>query len=301
MSGGGSRVVVIGGGVVGVACAHYLREAGCAVAVIEKNTIGSACSHANCGYVCPSHVLPLAGPGVIWKTLGTFLKKDSPLAVRFRLDPALWSWFFRFARRCNHHSMMEAGKGISAILNSSRKLFGELFESRQVEAGWQEQGMLFVFRTPAEFEHYSHVNDLLRDSFDMPARRVESGELTAMDPALKPGLAGAWYYPKDAHLRPDQLMTSWSKLLRNKGVDIRENTEFVGFDRREGRIQSVQTSQGNIQADQVVVATGAWTPLQDREIGLRLPIQPGKGYSITMARPGLCPRYPMIFEEDRVA
>jgi len=296
-----SRAVVVGGGVVGVACADELQRAGLTVTLVDRGPIGGACSHGNCGYVCPSHVLPHAGPGVIGRLLGTLLQRDSPLAIRFRLDPALWSWLFRFALRCRHTAMMEAGRALSALLESSRTLYGDLLGKGELQADWQQQGLLFVFRTPREMEHYAHTDELLRREFDMPARRYSGEELLTLEPALKPGLAGGWYYPRDAHLRPDRLLESWQQRLQRLGVAIRPHTEAMGLARQGGRVVGVETRQGTLSADVVVIALGAWSPLWQRQLGCKLPIQPGKGYSITMPRPSRCPRIPLIFEEDRVA
>src|SRR5262249_18485309 len=134
MNGRAEKVVVVGAGVIGVACAHFLVEAGFQVTLLDKGAVGSGCSHANCGYVCPSHVLPMAGPGMIGKTLKTLLQNDSPLKIRMRFDPALWSWLYRFALRCNRADMLESGHAIQALLNSSRNLYGELFSSSALEA-----------------------------------------------------------------------------------------------------------------------------------------------------------------------
>jgi D-amino-acid dehydrogenase len=296
-----ARVVLVGGGVVGVACAHYLHEAGLAVTLIDRGGIGQGCSHANCGYICPSHVLPLAGPGVVGKTLRTLFQKNSPLAIRFRIDPALWTWFLRFGLRCTRPAMMQAAHALSALLNSSRALFGDLFHGGLLDAEWQERGLLFVFRTPSEMDHYAHTDRLLREEFDMPARRHDGPELCRLEPALVPGLAGAWHYPLDAHLRPDRLMASWHQLLLARGVEVREGCPLTAIDRSGRRVRAVITPQGPIPTDAVVIATGAWTPLLRKQLACRLPIEPGKGYSITMARPSRCPEIPMIFEEDRVA
>ncbi len=120
------RVVVVGGGVIGAACAYYLRQTGRPVTVIDRGEFGRGCSHGNCGLVCPSHVLPLAGPGALWATLKTLFARNSPLAVRWRLDPALWRWFWQFARKCNQQDMLRSGRAIQALLNSSRTLYDEL-------------------------------------------------------------------------------------------------------------------------------------------------------------------------------
>jgi D-amino-acid dehydrogenase len=295
------RVVVVGAGVVGVACAHYLREAGLPVTLIDKGAVGMGCSHANCGFVCPSHVLPLAGPGAIGRTLRAFMQKDSPVAIRLRFDPSLWLWLVRFAFRCRRPAMLEAGRALQALLNSSRALYGELFRTGALDAEWQEEGMLLVFRTPREMDHYAHTDRLLAEEFDLPAKRYDGDAVRELEPALVAGLAGGWHYPTDAHLRPDRLLASWRALLVKRGVEVRENCPLTGFERAGRRVKAVLTPEGPIAADHVVVATGAWTPLLHRELGCRVPIVPGKGYSITMARPAVCPRRPIIFDEDRVA
>lgn len=295
------QVVVVGAGVVGLACAHYLRQAGCVVTVLDRGAVGQGCSHANCGYVCPSHVLPLAGPGVLGKTLPLLLHRDSPLAIRFRLDPALAEWLLRFAWCCTRRQMLTSGQAIAALLNSSRRLYDDLFRFGRIDPEWQTKGLLFVFRTPAEMAHYAHTDRLLAERFAMPARRYDGDAVCALEPALRPGLAGGWHYPGDAHLRPDRLMASWCADLVRQGVTIQEKTPLIGLARSRRRVTAVVTPQGTVPADAVVLATGAWTPQLSQHLRCRVPIQPGKGYSITMARPARCPAIPIIFEEDRVA
>ena len=295
------HVVVIGAGVVGLACAHYLRQAGVAVTLLDRGTVGGGCSHANCGYVCPSHVLPLAGPGVIAQTIPLLFRRNSPLRIRWRLYPALWSWLGRFARRCNRRDMLASAHGIASLLNSSRSLYDHLFGVENLSAEWEKRGLLFVFRSPSAFDHYAPTDDLLRTRFAMPARRYDARGLAGLEPALLPGLAGAYHYELDAHLRPDRLLSSWRDLLVSRGVQIREGCELPGLDREGRRLRAERTSQGDIPADAAGGSAGAWTPRLAKHTRCPVPIQPGKGYSITMPRPALCPRVPMIFEEDRVA
>jgi D-amino-acid dehydrogenase len=268
--------------------------------MIDRGEFGKGCSHANCGLIVPSHVLPLAGPGAIGTALKALFQKDSPFAIRPRFDPALWTWLLRFARRCNHHDMMESGRAIQALLQSSRALYQELFETEPLDAEWETRGLLFVFRSPALMEHYSATDHLLRESFGLAATRYDSEALAKLEPALKPGLAGAWYYDREAHLRPDRLMASWRRLLETRGVNVSEHSEFLGFERQGRQARAVSTSQGTLQAEAFVITTGAWTPLLQSHLGCSIPIQPGKGYSITMRRPSKCPTIPLIFEEHRV-
>jgi D-amino-acid dehydrogenase len=295
------HVLIIGGGVIGAACAHYLLKAGRRVTLIDRGEFGGGCSHGNCGFVCPSHVLPLAGPGAVGRALKALFQRNSPLSIKPRLDAALWSWLYHFARRSNERDMLAAGVGIQALLNSSRQLYDELFTDEKIEAEWETRGLLFAFLTPAAMEHYAETDRLLRDKFGLGAVRYEGDDVARLEPALKPGLAGGWHYEHDAHLRPDRLMASWRRRLAERGAEIREHCEFRGFVRRGERAVAADSSLGPLEADQFVVAAGAWTPRLKLDLGCRIPIQPGKGYSITMPRPARSPAIPLIFEEHRVA
>ena len=295
------RVVVVGGGVVGACSAYYLAKAGARVTVLDRGRFGMGCSHANCGYVCPSHVLPLATPGVVWSTLKTLFRRNSPLKVRPATALANLGWFLGFARKCNPRDMIAAGRAIQALLASSRSLFEELIRSEGIDCEWEAKGLLFVFQTRPAFEHYTHTDELLCKQFGMGAKRFDGDAVSALEPALVSGLAGGYLYEGDAHLRPDRFMDELRRVLVSCGVEVRENCAASGFVRRHGKATAVRTPAGDIAADQFVVATGAWTPQLNAELGCRVPIQPGKGYSITYPRPAACPAYPLIFEEHRVA
>ena len=295
-------IAIIGGGVVGTMAAYYLNRAGWAVTVLDKSTIGGGCSHGNCGYICPSHVLPLAAPGALTSTLKTLFAKNSPLKVRPGFALENLGWFLNFARKCNRSSMLTAAVGIQALLNSSRRLYDELLEAEKLDVEWDTYGLLFVFQTAKAFGHYAETDHLLSQSFARPARRFDGDALQKLEPALKPGsVSGGYLYDCDAQLRPDVLMTELRKLLTNRGVKFVEQAEMTGFTGETGKAVAVTTSKGDFRADSFLVATGAWTPLLQTHLGGKLPIIPGKGYSITLKRPKVCPTFPMIFEEHRVA
>jgi D-amino-acid dehydrogenase len=295
------RVVVVGGGVIGAASAYYLARAGWTVTLIDQGAFGQGCSHANCGFVCPSHVLPLAAPGAVRTALKALFTPNSPLAIKPRFDPALWGWLYRFLRRCNTEDMLAAGRAIQALLNSSRALYPTLLREEQIDCEWEARGMLFVLQTHHGMEHYAAVDHLMRDQFHVPAERIDGDALCAREPALKSGLAGGFFYETDAHLRPDRLMTGFEQVLKRHGVTIRTPCTLTGFGANGAQARAAVTSEEELAADAFVVATGAWTPLLNEHLGCRIPIQPGKGYSITMRRPERCPSYPLIFDEHRVA
>ncbi|HWE36712.1 MAG TPA: FAD-dependent oxidoreductase [Isosphaeraceae bacterium] len=293
-------VVVVGGGVVGAACADFLARAGWKVTIVERGAFGGGCSAGNCGLVCPSHVLPLAEPGAIGRTIKALFEKNSPFSIRPRFEPALWSWLYHFARRCNERDMLAAARGIQPLLESSLELYRDLIPHEPLDCEWQARGLLFAYKDRAALDAYEATDRLLRESFHCPATKFNGEEAVALEPALRDGLAGAWYYEEDAHLRPDRLMASWRRSLEARGATIRERCAFLGFHGSDGSATAVATEGGKVEADAFVVATGAWTPLLNEHLGCRVPIQPGKGYSLTMPRPASCPAIPIIFPETRV-
>jgi D-amino-acid dehydrogenase len=295
------RAVVIGGGVIGVACAHYLMRDGWHVTLVDRGGVGSGSSHGNCGLICPSHVLPLAEPGMVMKGIKSLFASNSPFAIKPRLDPALWSWLLHFAARCNERDMLAAGRGIQALLNSSLPLYRELIEHEGLDCEFESRGLLLAYRSKQEMEAYTATDHLMTEAFACPARRCDRSELVALEPALKPGLAGGWYYHDDTHVRPDKLMRAWRQSIAVRGAVIKENCSFESFQSRNGRVSAALTQHGELAADLFVVAAGAWTPLLNRQLGCKVPIQPGKGYSMTMPRPAVCPKIPLLFPETRVA
>ena len=294
------HVLVIGGGVIGLACAHYLAASGFRVTVIDQGLIGGGCSHGNCGLVCPSHVLPLAEPGALAEALKGLLNPRGAFRIRPRLDFALWRWLWRFASRCNRRDMLESGHAIQPLLTSSLKLYAELVENEALECEWQRRGLLFVYRSQRRLDAYRPVNELLASEFNEPARLLNGEELRAFEPSLRGGLPGAWYFEYDAHLRPDRLLTSWRSLLTHRGVRFVENCGLQSLKKVGDSAVAARTTCGSIEADSIVMAVGAWAPRLSKILGFRAPIEPGKGYSVTMQRPESCPRVPMVFPEHRV-
>src|SRR5262249_14112677 len=154
-------------------------------------------------------------------------------------------------------------------LNSSRLLYDELLQKECLDCEWETRGLLFVLQSRAGMDHFAETNQLLGDSFGLSALRYDSDALVDLEPALKPGLAGGWLYPADAHLRPDKLLASWRRLLEARGVEVRERCEVKGFARQTGRARALLTEQGEMPAEVFVIATGAWTPFLEKALGCR--------------------------------
>lgn len=295
------RVMVVGGGVIGAACAYYLAQRGWQVTILERARFGEGCSHANCGLVVLSHVLPLNEAGLPTRTLLTMFRKDSPFHVKLGFDPGLWMWLLRFARNCRERAVLESAHALAALLGSSGELYQDLLQDDALTCEWQQQGCLSVYRTKIELDRFAKKADRLRETFGLPSTRYNGDAVAAFEPALKQGLAGGWHFGMDSHLRPEKLMASWRETLGRLNVTIREQCEVQDFVATGGRCRAVKTAREELPADAFVVAAGAWTPRLAAAFGCRVPIQPGKGYSVTMPRPGICPRVPLLLQEHGVA
>lgn len=294
------RVVVVGGGVVGIACAHYLSGTGYDVAVIDQDRIGGGCSHGNCGHICASHVLPLNEPANLLAGLASLVNPRAPFRVKPQWRPELLRWLWEFARRCNHRHALSAGRAMKSILDASIREYEALFRMREFEAEWQPLGLLYVLRTRRGMDRFAAQDAMLRNTFGVAATRIEGSELPEFEPALLGGLAGGFLYEGDAFLRPDALTGNWRRWLARRGVRFEENRRVRGVETTAGAIVRLHADGGDVTADHYVFAGGAWSMALAAELGCRLPIEPGKGYSITTTRPRNCPRHAMLFTEHRV-
>ena len=295
-----NHVAIIGGGVIGAMCAWNLVQAGCQVTIIDRDKFGAACSHGNCGYIVPSHVLPLTQPGAIRSTIKDMMKRNSPFAVKPRFSLDALSWFWNFSRRCNHDSMMEAAHGLHAMLQSSMQLYKELIQSENIECEWREVGLLTVYDTEVGFNAFEKTNRLLQENFGVSATPYDAAAMVELEPALKPGFGGGWHFEGDCHMRPEKFMAVMKERLAAKGVNIVEQVSIDHFVRENGAAKAISGSGQTYDADQFIVAAGAMTPFLNKHLGCKIPIQPGKGYSLTMPTPERMPKIPLIFHDSHV-
>lgn len=294
----GDEVLIIGGGVIGLATALALLEAGRGVRVLEAATVGSGASHGNCGTITPSHAPPLAAPGMIALGLRWMFTPDAPLYLKPRLDPGLWRWLAHFAARCNLKDWRQSTQSRSAILNDSRGRLAEWVERYGLQCEFAEEGLDYVFRQRAYFDHYAKECELLRE-FGIVSEILDGADYLRDEPALKPGVAGAVRFPEDARLRPDRYVAELARAVRERGGVIEENCRVDSLQESASGV-IVSTSLGPRNGCDAVMALGAWSPALARTLGIKLPIQPGKGYSITYSRPSLVPRRAMVLKDRQV-
>lgn len=294
-------IVVVGAGVVGLATALALLESGRVVRVIDTGRIGGGASHGNCGTITPSHAPPLAAPGMVGVALRWMFTPDAPLYIKPRIDPALWRWLLGFAARCNPRDWHRSAQAKAALLNDSRARLARWVRDYALECEFAESGVDYVFRDPRAFAEEQEEIAALRE-LGVFAEAIDGRRYEALEPALKPGIAGALRFDGDAVLRPDRYVDELARLVRERGGEIVEQCTLQAVDLGRDGV-SLHTSQGAMQARDVVLAMGAWSPKMAAMIGfpaLARAMQPGKGYSITYSAPSLVPRRPIVLRERSV-
>ena len=291
-------VLIIGGGAIGLATALALLDAGRGVRILEAGAVGGGASHGNCGTITPSHAPPLAAPGVVAQALRWMFTPDAPLYLKPRVDPALWHWLLRFAARCNPRDWRQSTQARAALLNDARARLADWVSRYGLQCEFEEEGLDYVFRDPRRFQQYVDESVVLK-TFGIATQVFGGTDYEREEPAMLPGVAGAIRFPGDARLRPDRYVAELARVVRERGGVIEDQCRV---DRLEPTSDGVRlaTSQGERKGGEAVIALGAWTPAFARRLGIRAPIQPGKGYSITYSRPARVPRHPMVLKDRSV-
>jgi D-amino-acid dehydrogenase len=294
-----SDILVVGGGVIGVACAYYLVKAGKNVRIIEQEKTGGGASHGNCGLIFSSHLLPLCSPGTLTREIKRKIHGTSPLYVKPGLELRRWIWLFQFARKCNPGHRALAIKARERILSGSKALYENLFRTEKMGSGWQKKGILLIFKSKAGMQNYAQTNEFLK-AFGKEARPYIGSDVFKLEPTLNRKIYGGWFHEFDRHVKPDVLLKAWKDVLIHKGVVIENGCRLKNLIDNNGRVIKAATTKGEYTADTYVLATGAWTPQITAQLKLKLPLEPVKGYSLSMKKPASCPDVPCYFYEKGV-
>jgi D-amino-acid dehydrogenase len=292
-------VLVVGGGIVGLSCAHFLERHGRRPVVVEQGQVGRGSSYGNAGLIAPSHSVPLPAPGVVGKALRWMLSPTSPFVIRPRRDAALVRWLMRFAWSSRRAPMLRGIPTLRDLNRLSARLYAELADEFGASAGYRRSGVLNVYATAGGFRHAREEAALL-DRHGVPSRVLAGDELLALEPGLASGLAGGVLWEEDGFVDPAIFVTTLAAALAGRDVPVLANTEVLRID-ADGRRATVQTTAGTVDCDDVVVAAGAWTPELVRGLGARLHVQPAKGYSVTIDHPATTLARPLLLSEAKVA
>jgi len=295
------RVLVCGAGAIGLCSALFLRERGYEVTVIERDSAGGdGCSFGNAGMIAASHFTPLAAPGAIGLGLRWLLDSGSPFYIRPRLDLELAAWIVHFLRAANRDHVERAGPVLRALLLASRELYEMLADRCDNGFGLVKRGLLMLCRTRAGFEEETRAARRARE-LDLSAEIVSSSRAAELDDGIGMDVSGGVFYPLDCHLDPRLLMRKLTELATGAGIKLSWSTRVDGW-RAEGvRVTAALTSQGEVTADEFVVAAGSWSSEVLRTLHCKLPLQAGKGYSFTVPNPPQLPRLCSILSEAHVA
>lgn len=295
-----SNAVVIGGGVVGLACAFALQRKGMDVTVIDAGPRELAASHVNAGWVCPTLCEPVPAPGLTTTSAKWMLKSDSPLYIKPRLDADFARWLVSFWRHCNTRDY-EAGTAATAALSARTLALYDDLREHGVQFEEHEDGLLFAYVGEEALHHdYAGIQGVAAYGHDVPDLLNGEG-VRLLEPGLSDNVIGGYWMRHERSVRPDTLVTGFRDRLREGGATIHDDERVVGIGGRNGRAESVVTDKATYHASTIVVAAGAWTPQILKPLGVRMPIEAGKGYSIDFAPPPVALEKPLYLHESRVA
>lgn len=281
----GKRIAVVGAGVIGLSTAAELVERGHEVVVYDRQTeLSERCSSGNAGMVVPSHVIPLAAPGMVALGLRMMLNPQGPFRIKPKLDLGQLRWMLNFMSAANQKNVERGGPALRDLSLLSRKRYLELAE--RADFGLVKRGLIMVCQEQATLAEEKHTVDFAK-RLGLSAEMLDVDGLRRVDPAIVYDAAGGAFFPDDCHLDPARFLTTLVDRVKVGGGQL--------------RYTEVAPQLDHIDADQVVLAAGVWSGDLARQIGLDLPLVAGKGYSMTLTQPPILPEVCSILVEGRVA
>ncbi len=273
------NIAVIGGGIVGLCSAYYLVKEGHEVTIFDASNMDAGASYVNAGYLCPSHIIPLAAPGVVKKGIKWMFDASSPLYIKPRLEADFLKWAWAFNKSCNPKHVKKAIPVIKDIAVLSQELYEDFKHQEKFNFHFEKKGLFMLCKTQKALDGEHHIADLAKKE-GLAVEMLTADEVKSIDPNANIDCIGAAYYTCDWHTTPHEFMEEIKQELSALGVNIHKNEGVSDFNIQEGQIKSVVTSKSTYDFDEVVMAAGSWTPLLAKKMGIKLLVQAGKGYRI---------------------
>jgi D-amino-acid dehydrogenase len=279
------RVLILGSGVIGTTVAYYLARAGHDIEVIERQP-GPALetSYGNAGEISPGYSSPWAGPGVPLKAIQWLMMQHSPLVIKPMLDPAMWRWSLSMLRNCTE-ARYRINKGrMVRLAEYSRDCLKALRADIGIEYDAREQGTLQLFRTQKQLDGTAKDIEILKE-YGVPYQLLDRSGYLQYEPALaevQQKFIGALRLPGDETGDCFKFTNRLAEKAKALGVKFRFGVDIQGIERSGSRITGVQTAAGLVTADRYVLALGSYSTQMLAPLGIRIPVYPVKGFSITV-------------------
>ncbi len=295
------KVTIIGGGIIGLSSAFYLKRSGCDVTILDKGDFNDNCSYGNCGYICPSHFIPLATPGVVKQGLKWMWNSRSPFYVQPRLDWNLISWGFKFIRSATKNHVETAAVPLRDIALISKREYESWLAMPDFDFAYEQKGLLEIYQTKAGAEHAKHTVEKAHELGLSDTRLLSKEELQSLEPHTRINGLGAIHFNCDAHCWPNKLMQQMIAYLKKEGVKLLPNQEVIKFEKGNSKVSKIITANAAYEQDEVVIASGSWGRETARLLSIRIPLMPGRGYSVTLEDSPYKVNYPAVLLEGRAA
>tara|TARA_R110000868_G_scaffold69355_5_gene204330 strand:+ start:259 stop:1506 length:1248 start_codon:yes stop_codon:yes gene_type:complete len=277
------KVIVIGGGIIGLCSAYYLQKEGHQVTVIDKSNFSTGASYVNAGYITPSHFISLAAPGMITKGLKWMFNPASPFYIKPRLDIDFLKWAWAFKKSATAPKVEKAIKPLKDINLLSRDLYEDISNSKDFTFHFERKGLLMCYKTEKAGEEEWKVGKRgIKEG--LKVENLSLKEVEKLEPKANLNIKGAVYYHSDAHTTPNDFMKQMIFYLKANGVIIHDNEKVIDIEISKAKISKVITDKQELTCNEVVLAAGSWSPLLTKKLGLKIPIQAGKGYRINIER-----------------
>lgn len=290
---------IIGGGVVGLCSAYYLAKEGHEVTIIDQSDFKNGCSFGNAGMIVPSHVIPLAQPGMIAQGMKWMFDSKSPFYVKPRLSKELFSWGVSFYKHANQKHVNRSMPALRDLSLFSKELYQQ-FSQESDSFQYKENGLLMLFQSDKVGEEETHAGKEAQ-KLGLEVDFLNQSEVKNLESGLVLNSIGGIHYKSDAHLSPNRFMAFLIAELGRMKVNFITNSAVTDFKVEAGKIADIITTTGIIKCDEVVLSAGSWSPKIAKKLGINLSILPGKGYSFNIENRGAKPSIPSILCEGKVA